>query len=193
MVLADGTGMKTTTTCWLIPLVTVLLLAGRGEAADHIAEVRFGGKSTLHDFEGHGQSAPFEIEVKPGAETEMFSARVSVPVMSLDTQNEKRDHEMLNLLDRDAFPVIEGELLRIPVKAPDGTSVELTLRLHGREQAVPAVLTDMRREGDHLSFHLSFIVSLAQYGLKPPSVMGLIRVADAVQVECEVQPMGAKL
>lgn len=183
----------------LLARIASLAFAGFVSTADaaHVADVRFRGSSTLHDFEGSGNSAPFEAVLRHDDRTgaDLLSARVSVPVVSLDTANDKRDRNMFRLLEQELFPVVDGEIVDAALDPSGETPVDLALNIHGTQHPVRATITDVRMTDAGPVFRLTFTVSLASYGLKPPSVMGLIRVADEVKVECDVHPVptGASL
>jgi hypothetical protein len=51
------------------------------------------------------------------------------------------------------------------------------------ERNVQATASNLKEEGSRLSFDLEFPVSLSEFDLKAPSVLGFIRVADKVLVK----------
>ena len=59
-----------------------------------------------------------------------------------------------------------------------------------------AQVTQFKTTAEKTTFTLDFAVSLKSFGLKPPSVMGIIRVGDTVRLQAEVtltpQPVEAE-
>ena len=47
-------------------------------------------------------------------------------------------------------------------------------------------VSDWLQSGDEVRFHAEWDVSLDEFGLKPPSVLGVIRVGDRVRIEADV-------
>lgn len=177
-------------TRWGLIASMALLTPRPSIAAMHVAAVRFTGDSTLHGFAGTGTSEAFDAVIRIGDDgTARLTARVAVPVASLDTGNESRDRNMMKMFESVAHPAVEGTLVDTPLPSDGDLTVPMTLRIHGTEHPVDAVLSRATRDGDTITLRLAFDVSLRQYGLKPPSVMGVIRVADTVRVECDVRPV----
>jgi polyisoprenoid-binding protein YceI len=175
--------------------IGLVLLAARAPAADAppaVAAIRFSGSSTLHDFAGHATSEVFAAAVRedPATGRTLLSATVRVPLAGASTDHAARDLKMCRMFDTGHYPVAEGILSDAPVPASGSGPVELVLRLHGREHTLGATLSGWRTDGGTSSFRLDFPVSLRAFGLEPPSVLGMIRVADTVRVECSIAPAG---
>ena len=168
----------------------LLTLAGPAFAAgmDIPAEarIRFSGTSTLHDFEGTVDARPFVVRLEEEAGARRVSALVRVAVAGMDTQNAKRDTKMKNMLKHRDFSFIQGRVEQAPVPENGSGDVDLYLSICGNERLVPATVSDWLLEDGKLAFNLAFRVSLESFQLKPPSVLGLIRVGDAVRIECTV-------
>ncbi|TYO99096.1 YceI-like domain-containing protein [Geothermobacter ehrlichii] len=156
--------------------------------------VAFFASSTLHDFEGEGRCHPFSIEIDD--QGRLQATDITVPVAEMTTHNKKRDRKMRETFDAEHFPLITGHLAAAPlatlrdqlhqVAAGDG-AFTLTLGIRNRGRTVSARIADLVDSPEKLAFHLTFPVSLKSYGLKPPPVLGFIRVADRVRVEVEVE------
>jgi polyisoprenoid-binding protein YceI len=150
--------------------------------------VAFAGKSTLHDFKGTVTVEKFEIRAVRNEDksSTSYSAIVDVSVAGMDTANDKRDKTMQGMFEMVKFPVIRGEVTNLVVTAEGPKPTEIQLKIRDKVNTLPVTVSNWNTEGDNLSFQMRFNVSLKAYGLKPPSVMGLIRVADNVTVECAV-------
>jgi hypothetical protein len=64
-----------------------------------------------------------------------------------------------------------------------GASIDLLLRIRGVERRVRATASNLKESGERVTFDLEFPVSLGEFDLKAPSVLGIIRVGDKVSVK----------
>ncbi|WP_372806909.1 hypothetical protein [Pontiella sp.] len=152
------------------------------------ANIRFKGTSTLHDFEGTVPARPFSATVAAGATNGQMvvCASTVLRVDAMTTEHKKRDKNMLNMLDQSNYAEISGSLTNAPISLTEKTAATLHLKIRDVEQQVPVVLSDWTREGDLMSGLMSFPVSLKTFKLQAPTVMGIIRVGDTVDVECTI-------
>lgn len=175
--------------CMLAVLGPGLLSApARAGQADATAAIVFKGTSTLHDFEGTVATRPFVATFHEDAATGQLrvTAKALLNVLDMNTDNNKRDKNMLKMLGQNNHNLITGSLNDAPV-SPTGTS-RATLRLNIRDvvQDVAVTLSEWHRDGDQANCSMAFDVSLRAFDLKPPSVMGVIRVGDTVHIECKI-------
>ncbi len=120
------------------------------------------------------------------------SVEVEVPVAGMDTGNRSRDGQMREMFQADRFPRIHASVRDVDVdrlreemgKDPEGKApLDLLLRIRNVERKVRATAGGLKETGDRVAFALEFPVSLKEYDLKPPSVLGIIRVGDKVFVK----------
>jgi hypothetical protein len=80
---------------------------------------------------------------------------------------------------------VDVERLRAETgKGREGTaSIDLHLRIRDVERKVRATAGNLKESGERVTFDLEFPVSLGEFELKPPSVLGIIRVGDTVSVK----------
>lgn len=172
-------------------LCLFLLLPPRSPAgtAETTAFIAFQGTSTLHSFEGTAVSRPFLLTFEEIPETGQvrLSAAAALNVSAMSTANKKRDKNMLEMLGQKEFELISGTLpeTAFPISGRGGARLRLSIR--DTELPVDAVLSNWKRNGNQIRFDLAFPVSLAAFGLEPPSVLGVIRVGDTVTVTCEME------
>jgi len=182
----------------LLLFLLALAVPASAAALEGTCQVNFYGDSTLHAFEGKGACEPFTLE---STEREGISvilpAQVEVPVASLDTDNSSRDKKMREMFDSENFPKITGSFADIDPQALVGTwqgsgTGELPFNLTIRDVTRPVKATVTRMNVDHQRLEASFVLnlSLADFGLEAPGVLGIIRVADEVRVEIDVQLNG---
>lgn len=187
----------------LATLVAVISSSSAGGAkADAPAPARiFGGcdvaflvTSTLHDFPGSARCLPFEaVLARDAAGRQVIrSVEVEVPVAAMDTRNKSRDGQMREMFRTDRFPRIRGTAHDVDVerlreemgKGREGKApLDLLLRIREVERKIRAMAGNLIESGDRVTFDIEFPVSLGEFDLKAPSVLGIIRVGDKVSVK----------
>ncbi|MBN2163250.1 MAG: YceI family protein [Pontiellaceae bacterium] len=168
----------------------VFILAGtaRAEQFSAGADIHFKGESTLHDFEGTVSSLPFTAVMNKDAKTGQLvvKADAALNVKDMTTNNNKRDKNMFKMLDLSHFATIEGHLAETPLSEQESTTAKLHLKICSAEQDVTATISKVTRNGTEYQCTMTFPISLKAFNLKAPSVVGLIRVSDTVEIECTI-------
>ncbi len=195
--------MKVRAGLFLATLIAVVSCSSAGAApADAPASATIGGAcdvafvvtSTLHDVSGSGRCLPFEAILARDAtgRTAIPVVAVDVPVAGLDTRNKSRDEQMREMFGSDRFPRIHAAAQDVDVerlrkemgKGREGKApLDLLLRIGEVERKIRATAGNLMESGDRVTFDLEFPVSLREFGLKAPSVLGIIRVGDKVSVK----------
>ena len=112
----------------------------------------------------------------------------------MNTDNDSRDKKMWAMFDSEIFPEIRGQLVGLdPEKAFEQLesgefaveNLEIDLQIRGITQRVKAKTRAVKASPEQIGLVIEFPLSLASFELKPPSVLGMIRVADEVRVEVE--------
>jgi len=179
-----------------LAILLLALLAGPGFAGNiqGTCDVQFLGTSTLHDFSGAVRSRPFTAPYSRDAAGKSIlpSVEVEFPVAEMKTGNDSRDEKMREMFQSDRYPLIravardlDADKVREQMrKEPGGkTPLEITLVIRGVERKVQATSGNWKEDGDRVAFDVEFPVSLREFDLKAPSVLGLIRVGDRVVVK----------
>jgi hypothetical protein len=153
------------------------------------AFVQFKGTSTLHDFEGGAVTQPFPATFTDDTATGSMrvSTEVALKVLDMTTEHGKRDKNMYKMLDEQNHKLIKGSLENAVIPQKGTGTVTLRLMICGVEQEVTATISEVERTDEQINCRMAFPVSLAAFNLKAPSVMGLIKVGDTVEVECAIQ------
>ena len=146
------------------------------------AQITFQGTSTLHDFEGKVSTQPFVLTLNSNT----WSAKAAVVSSQMSTAHEGRDTKMWDMLAAKVYRQISGEVRPSPIPSAAGTNVTLNLRIRDRQHDLPVRVTGWTETAEAIQFHAAWDLSLKQYGLKPPSVIGVIRVGDRVHLEAQV-------
>lgn len=170
----------------LLAALLALAFASPALATDYngTCTVTFKGSSTLHDFHGKGKCEPFTVS---GSDGVIDMSRIVVPVAGMDTGNKRRDKKMYEMFEEKKFPLIAtnaGPLHLKDFRKKPGEPARVTFRLQVRDvtRQVNATVTNYVESGSKITADVSFPLSLAEYQLKPPSVMGLVNVDDKVSV-----------
>lgn len=153
------------------------------EAMHGSAAAEFKVKATVDSFTGKAVSEPLELQ--PGDD----SISVTFAIAKMETGKKKRDKEMMHMFHAEEFPLITGTTPAVRVldlKPGENAELPVSVTIHGVTKQVVGMATAIVPTEDGLSFDLEFPLSLKEFGLKPPSVMGIIRVNDQVQVVSHV-------
>ncbi len=157
-------------------------------------DVAFLITSTLHDVPGSARCLPFTaVLARDASGREVIpSVEVEVPVAGMDTRNRSRDGQMREMFRSERFPRIRAAAHNVDVeriRAEAGTgrggdpSIDLLLRIRDVERKVRATAGNLKESGERITFDIQFPVSLKEFDLKAPSVLGIIRVGDKVSVK----------
>ena len=157
-------------------------------------DVAFLVTSTLHDFPGSARCLPFEAVLArdPTGDPVIPSVEVEVPVAGMETRNKSRDGQMREMFRSDRFPRIHaaahdvnvGKLREEMGKGRVGkATLDLVLRIRDVERKVRATASNLKESGERVVFDLDFPVSLREFDLKAPTVLGIVRVGDKVTVK----------
>ncbi len=151
------------------------------------SKLSFKAKSTLHSFEGeapflHGL-ASWDSQAKAITEP----ATLEIPVSKLTTKNAERDEHMRQMFEAEQFPSIELEVESIqPQKdgAPNAYLLEGNLSMHGSKHAVSIPVSAEIKEGQ-IFIKGKVKILTTWFNLKPPSVIGIVRVSPEIWVNFE--------
>lgn len=153
-----------------------------------LSRVGFDAKSTLHDFSGVTQRVSGELIVDLSAPTVGCEGTVRVEAQSLDTGMAERDEGMRKQLDVARHPelVFEWKSFRdakvdVARHSLTGTAVGfLSIKGARREAAMPVrVSVDASKR---VTIEGELAVKMSDFGVSPPSQLGVIRVEDSVRV-----------
>lgn len=168
-------------------LLTCIAQAALAQASDPSrwpaeALIHFSGTSTLHDFGGDVPAQPFALTVSSNS----WSAEADVMSGLMATGSDGRDKNMHRMLNTNDHPRIHGRITTAPKPAAGSTNATLSLKISGQQHDLPVQISSWSETDDRLSFHAEWDLSLKQFKLKPPSVIGIIRVGDMVHLSADV-------
>ena len=146
------------------------------------ATIQFAGTSTLHDFGGSLPSQPFTLVLSNGT----WSANADVLSGLMNTAHEKRDRKMHEMFATNSFPKMQGAVTAAPIPGPAGTNAALRLIIRDKTNDLTARISGWTEDASAIKFHATWELSLKDYALKPPSVLGVIKVGDRIQLEADV-------
>jgi polyisoprenoid-binding protein YceI len=150
--------------------------------------LEFEGHSTLHGFTGTSRELSGELLYDPDQHRLAQPTEILVPVASFRTGNDRRDRAMRAMFEADRFPAIRMTVTSIdPLEASADAGGRRRYRLSGQAQVravTQPVAVDVwaMESPDSIEASGELRLTASQFGLKPPSVAGLIRVRDELVV-----------
>lgn len=153
--------------------------------------IEFHGTSTLHDFDGSVPPRRFDLHPLPRGGG--WSADVVVPVAEMDTGNGRRDANLREMLDSARYPEIRATFAAIdptnarPARGDGPGTLPFVLTIRDVSRPLVGQVAHWVESAEEVSFDVRFDVSLAEFGLAAPSVLGLVRVGDRVELLVHAQ------
>ncbi|MFZ4855496.1 MAG: YceI family protein [Desulfuromonadaceae bacterium] len=168
-------------------LVTLPLTVG---ATDYRGDcdIVFQGSSTLHGFHGKARCQPFTVNIIDGI---IDSSKLNVAIADMDTDNGKRDKNMREMFEEKKYPLITGSAAAVALKdirtsQKSGSDslhkISFKLKIRDVVKPVTATVKNFVETDSRITSDVAFTLSLADYQLQPPSVLGMIKVDDKVSV-----------
>ncbi|MDF1813752.1 MAG: YceI family protein [Verrucomicrobiales bacterium] len=159
--------------------------------------IQFNGKSTLHDFTGNVTAEPFLIAVSNPTDPVNAAARgrVVAKAAKMDTQKPARDRKMYKVMGTGSFPDVVVDLGNLTAAAtkpvaggpvPTPTVIPFDLTIKGKTKKTIGKVSNWNYTDSKITFRVAFPVSLTSYGIKPPSVVGIVKVEDMISVTADV-------
>ena len=156
------------------------------------SEVRFRAEATGHAFTGRTRRIGGRATLAPGDLSGVAGASAEVEAASLETGNGLRDRKMRRMLESDRYPRILFRAARFaPGDLPREGGKEFRGVLSG-EITVRGVTTPVSFdvagawEGAGLRASGAGEVRFTDFGMKPPRVLGWLRVEDRIRLEFDV-------
>ena len=149
------------------------------------ATINFGASSTLHDFQGSVKLDSFSATSTGSPGNQKWSGDIKVPVRKMSTNHAGRDEKMYTMFNADQYPAIVGTFTGVSVPKL-GEAVPMELRIRNIKRPVPLTITEWHANGSGVEVTATGQISLAAFGLKPPSVMGMVKVGDSVWLSIHV-------
>ena len=151
--------------------------------------VTFFATATLHDFEGKAPCARLAIE--PHGESGHYRGFAEVTVAQLDTGIAARNEKMREMFEAERYPVITAIFENIDSAGVRGQAqgmLPFAIEIHGVARGVKATTSGWSEVPDQQRAHFraEFTVALSDFGMEPPSAVGLVRVGDQVRVVVDV-------
>ena len=147
------------------------------------SKVSFLVQSTLHEVNGQARQLSGGFKEEKG----LINGVITIDVAGLKTGNDTRDKNMYKMFDASQYTQIrfnfDGVNIADVLKSRDGQITFLGLMSIHHVTLPVSIISRGWMLGDSLVCEGNFIIHLKDYGLKPPSVMGIIRVKKDVHVE----------
>ncbi|MCY2959191.1 MAG: YceI family protein [Planctomycetota bacterium] len=150
----------------------------------NLSRVGFDAKSTLHDFSGVTTRVEGEITANLAKPGENCSGSVSAQSASLDTGLEARDESMREILEPAKFPEVRFDWSAFEPTSVDAAAQKVVgvakgkLSIHGVARDVSMPVTITVDASKRLAIDGQTKIKMSDFGVKPPSKLGLISVED---------------
>ena len=142
------------------------------------SSVKFQLKSTIHTVPGDATVLSGSITQNEGSMT----GQVIFPVADLKTYHASRDKNMYKMFEVAKFPQIIYQISSVEfTKEGETSKVNGTLTIHGVTLDFPLIVKVEQKDGALLLVGEAS-VSIKSFGMKAPGVLGIIRVADQVDL-----------
>lgn len=155
----------------------------------------FDGKSTLHDFSGWTRAVTGTIEYEDGRLAETAKASCTIDAASLDTGDADRDKEMKDAhLETGKFPTMAFEAASVKMTGVESMVLAGTIEIHGVKKSVEIPCTIKVRRDKVMFVKGELQAKMTDFGIKPPSKMGLVNVEDGIRIwfEAWAKPVRAE-
>lgn len=171
--------------------LSIAVFCGEAHSAVYIAdasqgEILFEVSSTLHQVHGHANEWSGRVDFDPASGTMRVPFEVHVPVRSLVTDHKGRDKAMLKMFEDKRYPdaVWKIESWSCPsfeAGQPASCLAKGPFQIHGKSSVHEAVVQVIPlKAGFEVKTEMD--LTTPEFDLVPPSVLGLIRVAQKVTV-----------
>lgn len=150
------------------------------------SNVSFLALSTLHEFNGQAHQLFGNFEQRQ----DLIKGFVDVSITGLTTDNDARDKEMYKMFDASQYAQIKFSFKNTNISEVlvqhDGLITFLgDMTIHHISHPVK-ISSRGWMLGDALVCEGQMPISLKDYDLRPPSILGIIRVKDVVQVQFRI-------
>ena len=175
----------------LIFCAPVLLHAADYQMDPAQSKIKFSVRATVYTINGKAQQSTGKVTFDLASKTVSLPLSIEIPVKFLKTRNKLRDRDMRKMFEAEKYPVILWTASK--VDCGPGSALEFltcqtsgTLRIRDVEKGVtfPVELTLSEK-----AIRADGLVRIQRddFGLKTPSMLGLIRVAQEVIVQFKTE------
>lgn len=153
-----------------------------------LSRVGFDAKSTLHDFSGACTNVEGEIQVALARPAAGCSGFVRASAAALETGLAERDEEMRKVLGVAEFAEIRFDWKTFEPGEVDAAAMRVTgtahgdLTIHGKTRAVALPVRVAVDASRRLGIEGELHVKMSDFGVAPPSKLGVISVDDDIVV-----------
>ncbi len=154
------------------------------------SQIMFKAKSTLHPIYGKAKKFKGILKAESGSFVPVINGNVEVEVEGLVSGNKALDRNMYRMFHAKLYPKIYCQ-----IDVLEFTAADLSSQQDGKLRAVLKI-KDIQRSfecpvqiipmGDGFIVRGFTVVSLKEFTLRPPTVLGIIRVQDEVTINFDV-------
>jgi len=160
--------------------------SGQWHVVSEKSRLDFMCKSTLHDFNGTARKLSGSFEQNQN----IAKGFVDVDIAGLTTDEPERDKNMYQMFDATLYPQIhfvfkDTDISKIIENQEGDIKFTGIMTMHNISHPV-TLISKGHMKGDTLTCEGQMLIHLKDYGLKPPSILGLIHVSDEVTVQYNI-------
>jgi polyisoprenoid-binding protein YceI len=158
------------------------------EVVSSLSRVGFDAKSTLHDFTGVTQKLKGTWTADLAQPHVDPQGAITVDAASLDTGLPDRDTAMYEKLETSKHASITFAVVAFRATSVDAKAMKVTgvvrgrLGIHGVEREIEMPVKLAIDDARRLSVEGELVAKMSEWGLEPPSQLGMISVQDQVKI-----------
>lgn len=153
------------------------------------SQIYFEANSTLHDIKGSVRKISGHVFYDPLTNKTHLPFKMEIPVDQLSTQNRRRDKAMFEMFHASKNPLVRWDAVSLNCQPIDNQDVackaEGILEINNVKKQIQ-INSVLRRQDNDLLSEGMFQVFLADFNLKPPSVLGVVRVDGKVKIHFQI-------
>lgn len=155
------------------------------------SRVSFEVGSTFVTVHGRVKALSGNVDFVPETGDVKLPMKIEIPVQSMETGNRIRDGHMRKMLEAEKFPVIRWSAAQVHCR-PGGTPQSMvcdaagTLKIREIERQKNFSVMLTFRE-NHVKAEGRWSFERNEFGLKPPSMLGMARVKQEIKIEFETE------
>lgn len=159
------------------------------QSLEATCEITFSGSSGLGTWTGRVPA----LRVRPTpAAGGHWNAVIEIPIESLEDGNKPRDAQLHAMFESRKWPTLRAELRDFdPLEVEKTSKIPVELTIRDQKRRLEATVSRWHVLGGRTEFEADVSVSLEDFALEAPSMLGLSKVNDEVEIHARVAVLPA--
>lgn len=150
-------------------------------------EIKFSVRATVYTINGKAKEADGKVSFDPEAKEVKLPMTLEIPVESLKTRNKLRDRDMRKMFEDKSYPTLSFKATKVTCGSGEAPQflkcdAEGILKIRDIEKPVQFPVELTLRE-TKVKAAGSVTIKRDDFGLKTPSMLGMIRVSEDVTIK----------